>query len=182
MINLADPGILGAFGYGTAALAYGSRLTFGFPGGTNETENKSIEKAMAAIGFMFGGIAQLLTGIFLFAGHPGSPIRMDIATTNCIFGMLWGAIWLIEYFNVNTKACVYLDIAILVYTLFAGYWAYALGEPLVAYLLWSITVLNVFLIPVHVKGTGKVIAGIVALENCLIAYYVCYHVMMGTIH
>ncbi len=167
---LPDPGILAAFGYGTAALDYGAYLTFGFPKAKTEEEAKKIKKTVSAIGFCFGGIAQFVPGILLFTLHPGS---IAGATTACVFGVLWTAIWLSEYFDADPRPMVYLDIAIAIYTLFAGIWFYHLGAVLIAALMWSIVALNIVLIPLHITGKGKEIAGIVALENWVLAYYIC---------
>ncbi len=176
---LPDPGIFGLFGYGTAALVYGAHLTFGFPNAKTEEEEKSLKKGLSAIGFAFGGIAQFVAGVLLFVLHPGT---LPIATTACVFGMLWTAIWLTEYFNADTRPLAFLDIAIAIYTLFAGFWFYYLGLMLLAFLMWSIFVLNVILFSLHAFEKGKVIAGIVALENCIVAYYICYHLALLTLH
>lgn len=176
---LPDPGIFGVFGYGTAALVYGAHLTFGFPKAKTEEEDKKITKGLSAIGFAFGGIAQFVAGVLLFTLHPGT---LPVATTACVFGMLWTAIWLTEYFNADTRPLAFLDVAIGLYTLFAGLWFYHLGLMLLAIFMWSILVLNVLLLPLHIGGKGKVLAGVVALENCVISYYICYHLAILTLH
>ncbi len=176
---LPDPGIFGVFGYGTAALAYGAHLAFGFPKAETAEEQIKIQKCLSAIGFAFGGIAQFVAGWLLFTLHPGT---MPVATTACVFGMLWTAIWLTEYFNADTRPLVFLDVAIGIYTLFAGFWFYKLNLGLIAFLMWSIFVLNVILLPLHISGKGKVLAGIVALENFIVSYYICYHLAITSLH
>ena len=176
---LPDPGVFGVFGYGTAALTYGAYLTFGFPKTETPEEQIKIKKALSAIGFAFGGIAQFVAGLLLFVLHPGT---LAVATTASIFGMLWTAIWLTEYFNADTRPLVYLDIAIAIYTLLAGFWFYKLDLGLIAFLMWSIFILNILLIPFHVYGKGKILAGIIALENFIVSYYICYHIAISYLH
>ncbi len=163
----------GLFGYGTAALTYGLYLLTGFPQASNEAEQKRIRASLIANGFCFGGIAQFTTAIILFA------LFNDIvdATTFGVFGVLWTAIWLNDFFNLDPRALVYLDIAIAIYTVFAGSWALILGHPVVAFLLWSITALVIALCLLHGKGKAAKLSGALALENALVAYYICMAVV-----
>jgi len=161
------PVAYGLFGYGTAALTYGLHLVTGFPRASGE-DAKRVKAALAANGFCFGGIAQLLTSILLFV------FSTDIlaATTFGIFGVLWTAIWLIDYFDMDPRPLVFLDIAIIFWTIISGGWSLALGHPVLAALLWSITVLCILLCLVHGKGQALKAAGIMALENTILAYYI----------
>ena len=155
------------FGYGTAALTYGLYLTFGFPKARTEGERRKIKKGLVANGFAFGGIAQFTAGLVIFTHYN------DIvdATTAAVFGVLWTAIWLNEYFDADPRTLTFLDIAIAVYTTFAGSWALMLGHKVVAFLLWSITALNVSLIFTHSAGRATRLSGALALENTAVAYY-----------
>ncbi|WP_297499964.1 hypothetical protein [Thermococcus sp.] len=156
------------FGYGTAALTYGLYLLFGFPKARNEEEQFKIKRGLIANGFAFGGIAQFTAGLVLFA------LYNDIvdATTAAVFGVLWTAIWLNEYFDADPRTLTFLDIAIIVYTIFAGSWALMLGHKVVAFLLWSITALNVSLVFTHSLGKATKLSGLLALENAIVAYYI----------
>lgn len=167
------PIAFGAFGYGTAALTYGLHLLTGFPKAENEEEARKIRASLVANGFCFGGIAQFTTALVLFA------FFNDIAdaTTFGVFGVLWTAIWLNDYFNLDARALVFLDIAIAIYTAFAGSWALILGHPAVAALLWSITALVICLCWLHGKGVGGKISGAWAFENAMLAYYVAFAVV-----
>ncbi len=167
------PIAFGAFGYGTAALTYGLHLLTGFPKARNEKEAKKIRASLVANGFAFGGIAQFTTALVLFA------FFNDIAdaTTFGVFGVLWTAIWLNDYFDLDVRTLVFLDIAIAIYTVFAGSWAIILGHPAVALLLWSITALVISLCWLHGKGEGGKVSGALALENALLAYYVAMAVV-----
>ena len=162
------PVAYGVFGYGTAALTYGIHLLTGFPRASNEIEARKIRAALVANGFCFGGIAQFVTGLLLFAYFN------DIvgATTFAIFGVLWTAIWLNDYFDLDPRPLTFLDIAIAIWTFFAGIWNVMLGTPVVAALLWSIMVLVIILCWVHGKGKYGKAAGAVALENAILCYYI----------
>ncbi|WP_297439415.1 hypothetical protein, partial [Thermococcus sp.] len=111
-----DPTPFALFGYGTAALTYGIYNTFRFPEGKNEEEKRKIKRALIANGFAFGGIAQFVGGLLMFALHSGK-VALAGATTAAVFGVLWTAIWLNEYFDADPRPLAFLDIAIAVYTL-----------------------------------------------------------------
>lgn len=177
---LPDPTPFALFGYGTAALTYGIYLAFGFPKAENEEEELRVKRALIANGFAFGGIAQFVAGMMLFVLHSG-PVALAGATTASVFGVLWTANWLNEYFNADPRPLMALDIAIAVYTAVAGIWFAHLGLKVVALLLWSIMVLVLLLTQVHARGQMKRIAGIVALENCILAYYLCFAMITNSI-
>jgi len=162
------PVAFGVFGYGTAALTYGLHLMTGFPKPANEVEARKIKAALAANGFCYGGIAQFVTGLLLFV------LFNDIvgATTFGIFGVLWTAIWLNEYFDMDPRPLTFLDIAIAIWTFFAGIWNGMLGHPVVAALMWSITTLVIILCWFHGKGKYGRAAGAVAFENAMLCYYI----------
>ncbi len=162
------PVAYGVFGYGTAALTYGLHLLTGFPKASSEDEARKIRSALVANGFCFGGIAQFVTGLLLFIYFN------DIvgATTFAIFGVLWTACWLNDYFNLDPRPLTFLDIAIAIWCFFAGIWNLMLGHPVVAFLLWSIMALVITLCWVHGKGRYGRAAGAIALENAIVCYYI----------
>ncbi len=164
----AVPVAYGLFGYGTAAMTYGLYLLTGFPPASGGEEARRVRAALAANGFCFGGIAQLLTSILLFV-FTGDALS---ATTFGIFGVLWIAIWLNDYFNLDPRPLVYLDIAIVIWTILSGAWSLALGHPVLAALLWSITVLCILLCLVHGRGSAAKPAGFMAVETAVLAYYI----------
>jgi len=143
------------FGYGTAAMTYGLYLLFNFPNAGDKEGQRRIRMGLAANGFAFGGIAQFTAGVLLFA------LYNDIldATTAAIFGVLWTAIWLNEYFNADPRTLAFLDMAIVFYTLFAGTWAMMLNHKVVAFLMWSISALCVSLTLTHSSGKATKLSG-----------------------
>ncbi len=165
-----NPVPFGVFGYATAALTYGLHLLTGFPKAETPEDARRIRASLIANGFAFGGIAQFTAAILLFV------LYNDIvtATTLAIFGVLWTAIWLNDYFNLDPRALLFLDIAIAIYTLFGGTWTIMLGHPVLTALFWSITALVIALAVLHGKGRGGKAVGVLALENALLAYYVCF--------
>ncbi len=165
-----NPVPFGVFGYATAALTYGLHLLTGFPRPTSSEEAKKIRASLIANGFAFGGIAQFTAAILLFV------LYNDIvtATTLAIFGVLWTAIWLNDYFNLDPRTLLFLDIAIALYTIIGGTWTCMLGHPVLTALFWSITALVVALAVLHGKGTGAKVVGALALENAILAYYVSF--------
>jgi len=177
-MGLPDPTPFVAFGYGTAAMTYGIYLAFGFPKARNEEEEKRIKRALIANGFAFGGIAQFVGGLLAFTLHPGS---LAGALTACVFGMLWTAIWLNEYFDADPRPLAFLDIGIAIYTFVAGFWFVHLGLKVFAFLMWSITVLVILLTQVHGRNKLQKAAGWMALENWVVAYYLCFAIVTNAI-
>ena len=177
-MGLPDPTPLVAFGYGTAAMTYGIYLAFRFPKAKNEEEEVRIKRALIANGFAFGGIAQFVGGLLAFTLHPGSLVG---ALTAAIFGMLWTAIWLNEYFNADSRPLTFLDIGIAVYTFVAGFWFVHLGMKVFAFLMWSITVLVLLLTQVHGWNRLHRATGVMALENWVVAYYLCFAIVTNAV-
>ncbi len=171
------PVAYGVFGYGTAALTYGLYLLTGFPSAETPEEARRVRASLVANGFCFGGIAQFVTGLLLFV------FFNDIvgATTFAIFGVLWTAIWLNDYFNLDPRSLTYLDIAIAIWCFFAGIWNCLLGHPVVGALLWSIMVLVIILSFHHAKGIWGKAAGAVALENAILCYYIVVAVVFTSL-
>ncbi len=163
----------GVWGYGTAALTYGLHLLTGFPKAESEEQAAKIRAALVANGWAFGGIAQFVTALLLFVFYD------DIvgATTFGIFGVLWTAIWLNDYFNLDPRPLVFLDISIAIWTFFAGFWNITLGHPVIAALMWSICALVITLCWVHGKNRYHRAAGAWALENALLCFYIAIAVV-----
>ena len=175
------PAAWGVWGYGTAALTYGLHLLTRFPRAENEEQAKKIRAALVANGFAFGGIAQFVTGLLIFV------LYNDIvgATTFGIFGVLWTAIWLNDYFNLDPRPLVFLDISIAIWTFFAGFWDLYLGHPVIAALMWSICALVIALCWVHGKNKGHRVAGAWAFENALLCFYIAGAIVssyIGALH
>jgi len=177
-MGLPDPTPFALFGYGTAALTYGIHLATGFPRAKDEEEAKKIKRALIANGFAFGGIAQFVAGLILFVLHPNS---IAGALTASVFGVLWTAIWLNEYFDADPRPLAFLDLAIAIYTFVAGFWFAHLGLKVVAGLMWSICALVVVLTQVHGFGRLQKLGGILALENWILAYYLCFAMVTNTV-
>lgn len=169
--GIAIPYELALFGYATSIMIVGLHLFSGWPRASCREDEERSRKTIACMILAFGSIDQLAVSIVLFIFYLHTTLQ---ATTFGVFGILWLAVFLVEFLSLDTRVLSPIMSVFAVYTAFAGYWFLLTGRIVTPILLWSASLLNVSLAVFYYNGKGRKIPGILGIENAIIAYYLVF--------